>query len=133
MECRSLEWIPPKKDGILSLQNFSSELPRRTKVNLFKIFFSKNGIENLRPEEGYFADFSCQLSSLPFCTIKSKVAVTFLPVFIIRDSQDIENRHIMLKTMALLVIDREMAVEAICLVFLPELFIAICFVLFVFS
>jgi len=53
MECRSLELIPPKKDGILSLQNFSSRVAKREKSKIVqKDFFLQKRIENLRPQEG---------------------------------------------------------------------------------
>ena len=46
MECRSLELIPPKKDGILSLQNFSSRVAKREKGKIVQnYFFFKKGLK----------------------------------------------------------------------------------------
>jgi len=65
MECRSLEWIPPKKDGILSLQNFSSRVAKRERGKIVQNDFSlqKKGIENLRPQEGFA--YVCHYHSVP--------------------------------------------------------------------
>jgi len=47
MECRSLEWIPPKKDGILSLQNFSSRVAKRERGKIVQndFFSTKKGLK----------------------------------------------------------------------------------------
>ena len=46
MECRSLELIPPKKDGILSLQNFSSRVAKRERGKIVQNhFFFKKGLK----------------------------------------------------------------------------------------